>query len=151
MNGDTLARVTSLASPTHDCMAATPIGGGPLWMPVNYMLIESLREVSSVLRGELLGGVPNGAAGSCASLEEVAEGLSQRLTGLFLRDDNGCRPSMAGYSQLEADPLSRDLVLFHEVFSRGNRARVGGVPSDGVECVGGVAAATEGVSCGLGP
>jgi hypothetical protein len=42
--------------------------------------------------------------------------LSQRLTGLVLRDEAGNRPSMAAYPLLQADPTSRDLVLFHEYF-----------------------------------
>ena len=88
---------------------------GPVWMPVNYMLIESLREFHRYYADNFSVEYPTGS-GYLSSLEEVADSLSQRLTGLFLRGENGCRPSMAGYSQLEADPLSRDLVLFHEYF-----------------------------------
>jgi hypothetical protein len=84
-------------------------------MPVNYMLIESLREFHRYYADNFSVEYPAGS-GYLGSLEEVADGLSQRLTRLFLRDENGSRPSMVGYAQLEADPASRDLVLFHEYF-----------------------------------
>jgi hypothetical protein len=46
----------------------------------------------------------------------VADGLSQRLTRLFLLDEDGCRPSMSGYPQLQVEAEDRELVLFHEYF-----------------------------------
>lgn len=88
---------------------------GPLWMPINYMLIESLREFHRYYGENFSVEYPSGS-GYLASLAEVADSLSQRLTRLFLRDENGSRPSMVGYMQLQADPLSCDLVLFHEYF-----------------------------------
>jgi Glycosyl hydrolase family 63 C-terminal domain len=88
---------------------------GPLWMPINYMLIESLREFHRYYDENFSVEYPSGS-GYLASLAEVADSLSQRLTRLFLRDENGSRPSMVGFAQLQADPLSRDLVLFHEYF-----------------------------------
>ncbi|MVV47364.1 glucosidase [Pseudomonas sp. PB120] len=88
---------------------------GPVWMPINYMLIESLREFHRYYDQNFSVEYPSGS-GFYASLEEVADSLSQRLTRLFLRDEEGNRPSMVAYPQLQADPASRDLVLFHEYF-----------------------------------
>ena len=88
---------------------------GPVWMPINYMLIESLREFHRYYDQDFSVEYPTGS-GFLASLEEVADRLSQRLTRLVLRDETGNRPSMAAYPQLQADPASRDLVLFHEYF-----------------------------------
>jgi hypothetical protein len=88
---------------------------GPLWMPINYMLIDSLREFHRYYDDNFSVEYPSGS-GYLASLAEVADGLSQRLTKLFLLDENGRRPSMAGYPQLQADPASCDLLLFHEYF-----------------------------------
>jgi len=88
---------------------------GPLWMPINYMLIEALREFHRYYDQNFSVEYPSGS-GYLASLEEVADGLSQRLTRLFLRDEDGLRPSMCGYAQLQADPIDRDLLLFHEYF-----------------------------------
>ncbi|MBF0642732.1 glucosidase [Pseudomonas protegens] len=88
---------------------------GPLWMPINYMLIESLREFHRYYDVNFSVEYPRGS-GYLASLEEVADGLSQRLTRLFLLDEDGCRPSMSGYPQLQVEAEDRELVLFHEYF-----------------------------------
>ncbi|MBD8236714.1 MULTISPECIES: glucosidase [Pseudomonas] len=115
MNGDTLCARYQPGESDSRLYGGNSNWRGPVWMPVNYMLIESLREFHRYYADNFSVEYPSGS-GYLSSLEEVADSLSQRLTGLFLRDENGCRPSMAGYSQLEADPLSRDLVLFHEYF-----------------------------------
>ncbi|MCB2252493.1 glucosidase [Pseudomonas chlororaphis] len=88
---------------------------GPLWMPINYMLIESLREFHRYYADNFSVEYPSGS-GYLASLEEVADSLSQRLTRLFLRDEDGRRPSMCAYGQLQNDPRDRELLLFHEYF-----------------------------------
>ncbi|MFJ3486650.1 MGH1-like glycoside hydrolase domain-containing protein [Pseudomonas sp. NPDC090202] len=97
---------------------------GPVWMPLNYMLIESLREFHRYYGENFSVEYPSGS-GYLASLEQVADGLSERITRLFLRNEEGCRPSMAGYPQLEIDPQSRDLVLFHEYFHGENGRGLG--------------------------
>jgi hypothetical protein len=97
---------------------------GPVWMPLNYMLIESLREFHRYYDENFSVEYPSGS-GYLASLEEVADGLSLRISRLFLRDDEGNRPSMAGYPQLQIDPESRDLVLFHEYFHGENGRGLG--------------------------
>ncbi|HAC68200.1 MAG TPA: glucosidase, partial [Pseudomonas sp.] len=73
---------------------------GPLWMPINYMLIESLHEFHRYYADSFSVEYPNGS-GYLANLEEVADGLSQRLTRLFLKDADGKRPSMVDYPQLQ--------------------------------------------------
>jgi len=88
---------------------------GPLWMPVNYLLIESLREFHRYYDDHFSVEYPSGS-GYLSSLDQVADSLGQRLTSLFLLDENGHRPAMAAYAPLQADPASRDLVLFHEYF-----------------------------------
>lgn len=115
MNGNTLCARYEPAESDSRLYGGNSNWRGPLWMPVNYMLIESLREFHRYYADNFSVEYPAGS-GYLASLEEVADGLSQRLTRLFLRDENGSRPSMVGYAQLEADPGSRDLVLFHEYF-----------------------------------
>jgi hypothetical protein len=97
---------------------------GPLWMPINYMLIESLHEFHRYYADSFSVEYPNGS-GYLANLEEVADGLSQRLTRLFLKDADGKRPSMVDYPQLQDDPRSRDLVLFHEYFHGENGRGLG--------------------------
>lgn len=97
---------------------------GPVWMPLNYMLIESLREFHRYYGENFSVEYPSGS-GYLASLDEVADGLSHRINSLFLRNEEGNRPSMAGYPQLEIDPESRDLVLFHEYFHGENGRGLG--------------------------
>ncbi|WP_295463130.1 glucosidase [uncultured Pseudomonas sp.] len=97
---------------------------GPLWMPINYMLIESLHEFHRYYADNFSVEYPSGS-GYLANLEEVADGLSERLTRLFLKDADGKRPSMVDYPQLQNDPRSRDLVLFHEYFHGENGRGLG--------------------------
>ncbi|QIH09455.1 MULTISPECIES: glucosidase [unclassified Pseudomonas] len=97
---------------------------GPLWMPINYMLIESLRELHRYYDVNFSVEYPRGS-GYLASLQEVADSLGQRLTRLFLMDEEGRRPSMSGYAQLQGDARDRELVLFHEYFHGDNGRGLG--------------------------
>ncbi|WP_256977592.1 MGH1-like glycoside hydrolase domain-containing protein [Bordetella genomosp. 10] len=88
---------------------------GPVWLPVNYLLIESLHEFHRYYGDEFRVEYPTGS-GQMRSLREIANALSDRVIGLFLRDASGRRPSMAGYPALQGDPMTRDMLLFHEYF-----------------------------------
>ncbi|OZI59789.1 MGH1-like glycoside hydrolase domain-containing protein [Bordetella genomosp. 11] len=88
---------------------------GPVWLPVNYLLIESLYEFQRYYGDDFRVEYPTGS-GRRYSLREIADRLAQRVTRLFLKNADGERPSMMGYPLLQADPASRDLVLFHEFF-----------------------------------
>jgi len=97
---------------------------GPVWMPVNYLLIESLLEFHRYYGDEFRVEYPTGS-GQKFSLAQIADELTRRVTTLFLLDKNGERPVMAAYPLLQADPRSRDLVLFHEYFHGDNGRGVG--------------------------
>ena len=97
---------------------------GPIWMPVNYLLIESLYEFHRYYGPDFKVEYPTGS-GSTSSLDGVAHALGDRLTRLFLLDENGRRPVMAAYPLLESDPRNRDLVLFHEYFHGDNGRGIG--------------------------
>ncbi len=88
---------------------------GPVWMPVNILLVDSLREFHRYYGDDFRVECPAGSGVLC-SLAEVAEMLSQRLVGLFLRDAQGRRPCLGGDEQAQTDPHFRDNVLFHEYF-----------------------------------
>jgi hypothetical protein len=88
---------------------------GPIWMPINYRLIEALFEFHRYYGDGLLVEYPHGS-GAMSSLEQVATMLAQRLMNLFLRGKNGRRPVMATYPQLRDEPQTQDLVLFHEYY-----------------------------------
>ncbi|SPB12825.1 hypothetical protein NOV72_00130 [Caballeronia novacaledonica] len=97
---------------------------GPVWMPVNYLLIESIHEFHRYYGDDFRVEYPTGS-GQKFSLAQIADELARRVTTLFLLDKNGERPVMAAYPLLQADPRSRDLVLFHEYFHGDNGRGVG--------------------------
>lgn len=97
---------------------------GPVWMPVNYMLIESLYEFHRYYGDDFRVEYPTGS-GKKFSLSEIADELARRVTTLFLKNADGERPVMAAYPLLNGDPVSRDLVLFHEYFHGDNGRGIG--------------------------
>src|SRR5262249_28992049 len=88
---------------------------GPIWMPVNYLLIESLQKFHHYYGDDFKVECPTGSGRYC-TLEEVAIELTTRLTRLFLRNEHGQRPVLGSNPHLQDDPHFRDHVLFHEYF-----------------------------------
>jgi hypothetical protein len=88
---------------------------GPVWMPVNYLLIESLQKFHHYLGDGYKVELPTGS-GNFVTLDEVARELSRRLVRLFLRDGSGRRVVNGGIDKLDHDPHFRDLVSFYEYF-----------------------------------
>lgn len=88
---------------------------GPIWFPVNYLLIESLQKYHHYLGDGFRVEFPTGS-GNYLSLAEVARELSHRLARLFLRDGSGDRPVHGGNPIYRDDPAWNRLVLFHEYF-----------------------------------
>lgn len=88
---------------------------GPVWMPVNYLLIEALRELDRFYGPEFSMPVPTGGDRPL-TLGEIADALSERLQALFLKDGNGRRPFVADDPLATRDPAFADLVQFNEYF-----------------------------------
>jgi hypothetical protein len=88
---------------------------GPVWMPINFLLIESLRRFHSYYGADFTVECPVGS-GQHHTLDQVADHLSERLVGLFLRNRDGRRPIYGDCAKLQTDPHFRDLILFHEYF-----------------------------------
>jgi hypothetical protein len=88
---------------------------GPIWMPVNYLIIESLRRFHNYYGDEFRVECPTGS-GNLMTLHEVADELADRLARIFLPDENGRRPVFNHYGRFQTDPHFRDYVLFHEYF-----------------------------------
>ena len=88
---------------------------GPVWMPINYLIIESLRKFGSFYGDGFRVECPKGS-GTMLSLGEVADELRNRLTRIFLRDAHGRRPVFNGYEKLQTDPHFKDYLWFHEYF-----------------------------------
>ena len=97
---------------------------GPVWFPINFLIIESLQKFHHYYGESLKVEFPTGSGNLC-TLWEVAAALSRRLISLFLRDEAGQRPIYGGDETLQSDPHWRDYVLFHEYFHGDNGAGLG--------------------------
>jgi hypothetical protein len=97
---------------------------GPVWMPVNFILVDALRTYGRALGPGFTVECPTGS-GRMLGLDAVADELSSRLIGLFLRGEDGRRPVFGGYELLQTDPAWRDLILFHEYFHADTGAGLG--------------------------
>jgi hypothetical protein len=97
---------------------------GPVWFPINYLLVETLRVYHRFLGSSFKVECPTGS-GRELDLTEVADEISRRLVGIFLRAEDGRRPVFGSYERLQHDPAWRDLVLFHEYFHGDTGAGLG--------------------------
>jgi len=88
---------------------------GPIWFPINYLLIEALERYHHFYGDSLKVECPTGS-GQLMDLGEVARELARRLSRIFLPDEHGFRPCHGGDSRYADDPAFQDLVLFHEYF-----------------------------------
>jgi len=88
---------------------------GPVWMPVNYLLIESLRKFHTYYGDDFKVECPTGS-GSFVTINEVADELSRRLSRLFLRGADGDRPILGASRKIQSDPYFRDHMQFYEYF-----------------------------------
>ena len=97
---------------------------GPVWFPVNFLLIESLQKFHYYLGNDFKVEFPTGS-GRQLTLWEVAGELSRRLTTIFLRDGSGHRPVYGNLEKFQSDPHFRELVLFYEYFHGDSGAGAG--------------------------
>jgi Glycosyl hydrolase family 63 C-terminal domain len=97
---------------------------GPIWFPLNFLLVESLQKFHHYFGDEFKVEFPTGS-GQLHSLAEVAGEISRRLNGIFLRDQSGRRPVAGNLEPFQSDPHWKDLVLFHEYFHGDTGAGVG--------------------------
>jgi Glycosyl hydrolase family 63 C-terminal domain len=88
---------------------------GPIWLPLNFLLVEALERYHHFYGNTFTVECPTGS-GTHLSLEQVARELSRRLASLFLRDHSGRRPCLGTDRRYADDPHWRDLMLFHEYF-----------------------------------
>jgi hypothetical protein len=88
---------------------------GPIWFPLNFLLIEALERYHGFYGDSLRVECPVGS-GNLMNLQEVADELARRLVSLFNRDKRGRRPCHGDDDRYAEDPNWRDLLLFHEYF-----------------------------------
>jgi hypothetical protein len=97
---------------------------GPIWMPVNALIIRALLQYYSYYGNSFTIECPTGS-GRQMTLYQVAEELGRRLASIFLKDGNGRRPVYGGARKFQEDPHWRDLLLFYEYFHGDNGAGLG--------------------------
>ena len=97
---------------------------GPIWLPVNLLLLQSLRKMYSYYGDELTIECPTGS-GHQMNLWEVACEILRRLGNIFLRDNEGRRPVYGQSRKFQTDPHWRNLILFYEYFHGDNGAGIG--------------------------
>ena len=97
---------------------------GPIWFPINYLLIEALQKFDHFYGPSLQVECPTGS-GQRSTLWDVAAELARRLTRIFLRGPDGRRPVHGGVAKFQTDPHWRDLVWLYEYFHGDNGAGMG--------------------------
>jgi len=97
---------------------------GPVWFPCNYLLIESLQKFHHYYGDDLKVECPTGS-GNMMNLWQVAEELSRRLSGIFLKDKDGRRPVFGDAEKFQSDENFRDHLLFFEYFHGDNGCGLG--------------------------
>jgi hypothetical protein len=97
---------------------------GPVWFPLNYLLIEALDRYHTYFGDELLVEHPVGS-GRRLTLDAVADDLARRLVSIFLRGADGRRPVFGSYAVMQEDPAWRDQLWFHEYFHGDTGAGLG--------------------------
>ena len=97
---------------------------GPVWMPVNALLLRALINLYQFFGDDFKVECPTGS-GKYMTLFQVAQELSRRLSGMFLRDASGRRPVYGGTKKFQEDPHWKDYILFYEYFHGDNGAGLG--------------------------
>ncbi|MDA8046589.1 MAG: glucosidase [Actinomycetota bacterium] len=97
---------------------------GPVWFPLNYLLVEALDRYHHYFGDSCRVEMPTGS-GRSADLGAIADDLARRLGSVFLRGPDGRRPVFGGYDRMQTDPRWRDQLLFHEYFHGDTGAGLG--------------------------
>jgi hypothetical protein len=97
---------------------------GPIWFPINYLIIEALQKFHHYLGDSYTVECPTGS-GRMMTLAQVAQEISRRLSKIFLKDGRGRRPVFGGAERFQSDPNWSDLIPFHEYFHGDTGAGIG--------------------------
>jgi hypothetical protein len=97
---------------------------GPIWFPVNFLIIESLQRFHHYYGDDFKVEYPVNS-GKYLTLKEIANELTKRLSRIFLKDENGNRPVFGENKKFQTDPHFKDYILFHEYFNGDNGKGLG--------------------------
>ncbi|MDG6106596.1 glucosidase [Dactylosporangium aurantiacum] len=103
---------------------------GPLWMPLNYLVLRTLEDYHANLGDSVKMEYPTGSGRQCTA-GEIAEDLRQRMLSLYRRGPDGRRPAFGWVDRLQHDPNWRDNLLFYEYFHADNGAGLGAMHQTG--------------------
>jgi hypothetical protein len=112
------------AESTNELFGGNSNWRGPVWFPLNYLMIEALDRYARYFGDDFTVEYPTGS-GRQATLTEVADDLARRLVSIFLPDDTGRRPVFGGEDRLATNPAWRDHLWFHEYFHGDTGAGLG--------------------------
>ncbi len=97
---------------------------GPVWFPINYLLIESLQKFHHYYGDDFKVEYPT-HSGNYFTISDIANELSKRLSKIFLKDENGKRAVYGKNEKFQNDPYFKDYILFHEYFNGDNGMGLG--------------------------
>ncbi|MFY0686091.1 MAG: glucosidase [Cyclobacteriaceae bacterium] len=97
---------------------------GPIWFPVNYLILESLLKFHNYYGPEFKVEFPT-HSGNLENLQEVARDIAERMMAIFRKDENGKRPIYGDHSKFQNDPNFKDYILFYEYFNGDNGLGLG--------------------------
>jgi len=124
VNGNTMEVQYQPAESNSGLFGGNSNWRGPIWMPLNYLIIESLQKFHHYYGDDFKVECPTGS-GQLMTIRQIADELSRRLTKLFLKGEDGQRPVLKYHPKLATDPHFKDYVLFHEYFHGDNGRGVG--------------------------
>src|SRR3974377_2103392 len=124
LGGQTFSIQYAPAESTTGAFGGNSNWRGPVWFPINALILRALLTLFSYYGDEFKVECPTGS-GKLMNLYEVASEISSRLCNTFLRDKNGQRPVYGGIEKFQADPNWRDNILFYEYFHGDNGAGLG--------------------------
>jgi hypothetical protein len=97
---------------------------GPIWFPVNYLIIEALQKFHHYYGDDFHVECPTGS-GQYLTIQQIADELARRLRSIFLHDEHGRRPLYGDDPRFQSDPHWRDYILFYEYFHADTGAGLG--------------------------
>ncbi len=124
INGATYCIEYEPAESTTDMFGGNSNWRGPIWMPMNYLFISTLKEYHNYFGDDLKFAYPSGSDNHL-NLKEIAFEISKRLISIFSKDENGRRPVNALHHDRYTDQHFKELILFYEYFDGNNGRGVG--------------------------
>jgi len=112
------------AESTTDMFGGNSNWRGPLWFPLNYLVVEALERYDRFFGEGFVMEYPTGSGSTC-TLGQIAHDLRRRMIGIFLPGPDGQRPCFGGVDKLQHDPAWKDNLMFNEYFHGDNGAGLG--------------------------